>query len=217
MNRAAPLSISHWLGACVITQLLQLWGDGIAQLMVTASGSGAPEAWPSIVGILALCRLGSSAVAGLIQGRVITARRRLIGQWLIATALGSTAGFLLSQALYAHTLVPAPDHPLLGAVLPARSSLPRWLFAGLSGLVLGGAQWFVLWRQLRPAAWWIPLSAAGLIAADLWVHGLQRLLGPLGLDVSTGAWNPLFWLIAGSGALLYGLVTGVFWRRWRPA
>lgn len=32
MKRAAPLSISHWLGACVITQLLQLWGDGVMLL-----------------------------------------------------------------------------------------------------------------------------------------------------------------------------------------
>ncbi|MCU0529337.1 MAG: hypothetical protein MUD04_07570 [Cyanobium sp. Prado107] len=54
---------------------------------------------------------------------------------------------------------------------------------------------------------------AALLGADLWVHGLQALLDPVGLDVSTAAWNPLFWLIAGSGALLDGLVTGLFWRR----
>jgi hypothetical protein len=71
----------------------------------------------------------------------------------------------------------------------------------------------VLWQQLRPAGLWIPLSVAGLLGADLWVHGLQALLDPVGLDVSTAAWNPLFWLIAGSGALLDGLVTGLFWRR----
>jgi hypothetical protein len=61
MNRAAPLSISHWLGACVI-----------AQLMGTASGSGAPQAWPSIVGIHYPgepgCRL-SSFLAELLEPR----------------------------------------------------------------------------------------------------------------------------------------------------
>jgi hypothetical protein len=44
MQRAVPLSISHWLAACMITQMLQLWGDGIAQVALSASGIGAPGA-----------------------------------------------------------------------------------------------------------------------------------------------------------------------------
>ncbi len=107
--------------------------------------------------------------------------------------------------------MPPAGPMILDALQPPRSVLPPFIFASLTGLGLGVAQWLALRGHVRQAGHWVLFSVLGLTAADLLTGVLQRSLGGVGLEISTGAWNPVFWVISSLGIALYGLLTSRFW------
>jgi hypothetical protein len=201
----------RWVIACVVTQLLQIWGDGLAGWISSALGmSPRPgELLPLVV--MAVIRLFSGALGGLAQGRVLKSRFPFPISWVIATSLGSAISLVLVFGLHAATLLPSAGPMILDAMQPPRSVLPTFIFASLTGLGLGVAQGLVLRGHVGQAGRWVLFSVLGLTAADLLTGVLQRSLGAVGLDVSTGAWNPVFWVISCLGIALYGLLTSRFW------
>lgn len=204
--------IGLWIFACVITQLLQILGDGLSSWMGSIVGSSPNPGDLSILLQIAVFRLLSSGLGGFIQGKVLGSRLPFLRNWVIATSLGSSIAFLLVNGLYVATLISSTGNSFLDMMLLPRSSLPSFIFAGLTGLILGMVQWLALWRGNVPQAhWWILLSMAGLLTSDLVVGWLQRMLGEMGLDSSTGAGSPIFWLISCLGIGLYALITSSFW------
>ncbi len=201
----------RWVLACVATQLVQLWGDGLAGWISTALGlsPGPGELLPLVV--IVVVRLFSGALGGLAQGRVLTSRFPFTSSWVFATSLGSAISLVLVYGMHAATVLPSAGPLILDALQPPRSVLPPFFFAGLSGLGLGVAQWLALRSHVGQAGRWVLFSVLGLTAADLLTGVLQRSLGAVGLDVSTGAWNPVFWVISCLGIALYGLLTSRFW------
>jgi hypothetical protein len=205
--------IWRWIIACVATQLVQIFGDGLASWMSSAiSFSKAPGA-PSLIVVIAVFRLFSGALGGVAQGLVLGSRFPFIGNWVIATSLGSAVAFILVNGLYFATPIPSTGHMIQDAMPPPRSVLPQFIFASLTGLILGVAQWFALRGHVLQAGWWVLLSVAGLVTADICVGLLQRFVGTIGLDVSTGVWNPVFWGISGFGIAPYAIITSRFWVR----
>lgn len=201
----------RWIFACVVTQLFQLWGDGLAGWISTALGMspGPGELLPLVV--MAVIRLFSGALGGLAQGRVLTSRFPFTFSWVIATSLGSAISLVLVYGLHSATVLPSARPMILDALQPPRSVLPPFIVASLSGLGLGVAQWLALRGHVGQAGRWVLFSVFGLTAADLLTGVVQRSLGTVGLDVSTGAWNPVFWVISCLGIALYGLLTSRFW------
>jgi hypothetical protein len=129
--------------------------------------------------------------------------------WVLATSIGSAVAFAISKALWSATLMP-PAKEIMGAFLPSMSVLPQFVFAGISGLVLGVAQWLVLRTKLPQTYWWIPLSSIGMLGEAIVVRVLQSTLGPWGIEVSASALNPVYWLIAAIGVAVYAATTGGF-------
>jgi hypothetical protein len=201
----------RWIIACLVAQLLQLWGDGLAGWLVSALAVGPGPGGQLPLLVVAVVRLFSGALGGLAQGRVLTTRFPFTISWVIATSLGSAISLVLVFGLHAATTLPSAGPMILEAMQPPRSVLPPFIFAGLSGLALGVAQWLALRGHVAQAGRWVLFSVLGLTAADLLTGMLQRSLGAAGLDVSVGAWNPLFWVISAAGIALYGLLTSRFW------
>lgn len=205
--------IWRWIIACVATQLLQIWGDGLAGWTSSAIGFSKAPRDLSPLFIIAVFRLFSGALGGLAQGVVLRSRFPFIRNWVIATSLGSAVALLLVNGLYSATLMPSTGDTILDTMQPSRSVLPQFIFAGLNGLILGVAQWFALRGHVSRTRWWVLLSMAGLATADICVGLLQRFVGVTGLDVSTNALNPVFWIISCFGIVLYSIVTSRFWVR----
>jgi hypothetical protein len=201
----------RWIIACLVTQLLQLWGDGLAGWLVSALAAGPGPGGLLPLLVVAVIRLFSGALGGLAQGRVLQSRFPFPISWVVATSLGSAIALVLVNRLDSETVLPSVGPMILDAMQSPRSLLPPFIFAGLSGLLLGVAQWLALRDHVRQAGRWVLFSVLGLTAADLLTGVLQRSLGAAGLDVSTGAWNPLFWGISCLGIALYGLLTSRFW------
>ncbi|AFY29468.1 hypothetical protein [Cyanobium gracile] len=201
----------RWIIACVVTQLFELWGDGLAGWIFSAMGvSPGPGALLPLV-VMAVIRLFSGALGGLAQGRVLKSRFPFTISWVVATSLGSAIALVLVFGWHAAAVLPSVGPMILDALQPPRSVLPPFIFASLTGLVLGVAQWLALRGHVEQAGRWVLFSVLGLTAADLLTGVLQRSLGAVGLDVSTGAWNPVFWVISAVGIALYGLLTSRFW------
>jgi hypothetical protein len=201
----------RWIIACLVAQLLQLWGDGLAGWLVSALAAGPGPGGLLPLLVVAVIRLVSGALGGLAQGRVLQSRFPFTISWVVATSLGSAISLVLVVGLHAATTLPSVGPMILDAMQPPRSVLPPSVFASLTGLALGVAQWLALRGHVGQAGRWVLFSVLGLTGADLLNGVLQRSLGAAGLDVSTGAWNPLFWGISCLGIALYGLLTSRFW------
>jgi hypothetical protein len=129
--------------------------------------------------------------------------------WVLATSVGSAITFAISNRVWAATLLP-PQEGIMGLFVPSVSILPLFVFAGISGLVLGVAQWPILRAKLPQAFWWIPLSGIGMLGESLFVGVLKSTMGPMGIDVSASGLNPVYWAIAAIGVVFYAAITGVF-------
>jgi hypothetical protein len=104
--------------------------------------------------------LASGVAIGILQWLVLKQRIRRDWQWIVATAIGWTAGVLIDF------------------VLPPELDF----FSGfLLGATTGMAQWLVLRREVHWAGWWIPISALG------WSTGLDLLAPGLLAGVMPGA------------------------------
>jgi hypothetical protein len=95
-------------------------------------------------------------------------------------------------------------------IMPPTSMSPKYLSSGISGIILGTAQWVILRRKISWAGWWVPLSGIGLLGGEIFVSAAQLVLSPTGIDVSQSAWNPVFWAISSLSTVLYAAITGGF-------
>ena len=135
--------IWQWIVACAVTQVLQIWGDGLASEMPFVMGfSNAPGTLSFIV-VIALFRLFSSALGGLVQGLVLAPKWTFIRNWAIATGIGSAIALMSVNILYFATLTPLSGDNLLDFLevfTGRRSVLPQFVFTSLTGFILGMAQ-----------------------------------------------------------------------------
>lgn len=196
----------QWLIACVIAKLLQILLDGIAGSLVSATGASGSIGF---LLILTVFRLVSGALGGAAQWLVLRSWLPSMRGWVLATSIGSAIAFAISNRVWSATLLPPPEG-VMGSFMPPVSVLPLFVFGGISGLVLGVAQWLVLRTKLPQASWWIPLSGIGMLGESLVVGVLQSALGPMGIEVSANALNPVYWAIAVIGIMVYAAITGGF-------
>jgi hypothetical protein len=200
----------QWLLACVAAKLLQVLLDGIAGWFVSTTGVGGSTASASIFWlILMVFRLVSGALGGATQWLVLRSWLPSLRSWVLATSVGSAIAFVISNSLGSVTLIP-PSEGIMGVFQPSMSVLPLFVFGGISGLVLGVAQWLVLRAKLPQAYWWIPLSSIGMLGESVIVGVLQSTVGAQGIDGSTSALNPMYWAIAAIGVAVYAAMTGGF-------
>jgi hypothetical protein len=121
-------------------------------------------AWGWIVGRIlfpAIYLVAAGVGVAVFQWLVLQRRFSRSWRWPAYTAAGWTAGALLALGL---------------------GQLEASFAAGLLlGATAGLAQWLILRREVRWAAWWIPISAVG------WSTGLSMALAPLLAGVLAGA------------------------------
>jgi hypothetical protein len=130
--------------------------------------------------------LGMGLGVGLLQARVTAdlfgERRR----WVLASAVGLAAPFLVADLMR-----------LFGRPVPYSLSV----YVGLGGATAGLAQWRVLRRHLQRAGWWLLAAPIGWLAggSTVWVneHVMPRTPGLIGALQYIGV------------VLLGGLVLGV--------
>jgi len=103
----------------------------------------------------------SGIVIGLLQAIILQNYISRMRQWILASAVGWTAGWAITLAA-----VPNDFSLLAGVVL---------------GAAVGVAQWLVLRREVQWAGWWIAISTLG------WTAGLGVTPGFLMTGVTAGA------------------------------
>ena len=121
-------------------------------------------AWGWIVGHIlfpAIYLVAAGVGVAVFQWLILQRRLGRSWRWLVYTAAGWLAGVLLALAM-------GHFEAGFGAGL-------------LLGVTTGLAQWLILRREVRWAAWWIPISAAG------WSTGLSMALAPLLAGILAGA------------------------------
>ncbi len=120
-------------------------------------------AWGWIAGSIlfpVIYLVASGVGVAVFQWLVLQRRLPRSWRWLAYTAAGWAAGALLALAV---------------------GEFEAGFFPGLFvGSAAGLAQWLILRREVRWAAWWIPISAAG------WSTGLSMALAPLLAGVMAG-------------------------------
>lgn len=202
--------LGQWFIACVLAQLLQIWGDGFMSWIFPVLGAGgvAEGISPVLFG-LTLLRLVSSALGGAVQWFVLRPWLSSLRGWVLATSFGSAIALVLVNSLWSVTLMP-PSEGVIGMMMPLTSMLPKYVFSGITGIILGAAQWVILRRKISHAGWWVLLSGLGLLAGEILVAEAQSVLGPTGIDVSQNAWNPSFWVISSLSTVIYAAITGFF-------
>lgn len=199
----------QWLVACVVAKLLQIIVDGVAGWVASVTGGGFTGGSSPLLLILIVFRLVSGALGGAAQWLVLKQWLPSIRPWVLATSLGNAIALAMINGLWAATLMP-PASGFIGGMMPPMSVLPQFLFDGIYGILLGVAQWLVLRTKVPQAGWWVLVSSVGMIATSIGMDVLQRLIGPMGIDVSQSAWNPFFWVIAAVSTVLYAAITGGF-------
>lgn len=110
---------------------------------------------------------------GLLQYLLLRRFLPRIGWWIVATTLGWSLGLFGTRHLYYATLSTALDvHSIWFGVIKVV----------VTGGTIGLAQWFVLRRRVRYAAWWIIANVFGWgVSAvlsrwlDLWVFGFPAI------------------------------------------
>lgn len=125
-----------------------LAGAGLGLLNSYAVVRLAPPLFPvcsAELWVLIAAMLGG-LVAGAVEGAVLHRYARPVAIWLLASS-GGWLGSTLSVWCRAPMFDQCP-HPIL--VL---------LSGGLLGVLTGGAQWYLLRRQLPHALWWIGIKA----------------------------------------------------------
>lgn len=171
--------------------------------------------------LLLLIMIGAGIIEGLVTGSFQWAvlHKRFIEMkarnWLLFTALGAAAGWLLGMIPSVFFL---PDTSNSSALSAEPSGLLFALLAVLSGVVLGalfGAfQWLELKKHTPDAARWILANLLG------WMVGLALIF--LGASLPPArAGLALIVLIGGASGLLAGLsvgaITGLFLVKFRYA
>jgi hypothetical protein len=200
----------QWLFACVAAKLLQILLDGFAQWLASITGPDEKTQGVSILLLILIAfRLVSGALGGTGQWLVLRSWLPSIRSWVLATSVGGAIAFALSNAFWSATLI-SPSAVGMGAFSPSVSVVPLFVFAGISGLVLGIAQWLVLRTKLPQAYWWIPLSSIGMLGESIAIEGLQSAVGSQGIEVSASALNPGYWAIAALSVVVYAAITGGF-------
>lgn len=143
----------RWMLATVLGAALYLIVSvPLMALLTLITFAGArPEAEPAFVPNFIGAGFGmglTGAAIGLAQWFVLRKLLHNAGWWVLATMIGYSAPYVV------------------GAVLP---QWPEWLAPASMfvtfGLVFGIAQGLVLRAQVTHAAWWIPISLAGWLAA----------------------------------------------------
>ena len=122
----------------------------------------------------------AGAVLGMVQWVVLKAHLPLTIWWVIATSAGMALGLAISVAL-------------LGSEVTGNVILWR---AAITGVVIGVAQWFLLWQTLSSAWIWIVATTVG------WVVG-WFITRSAGIDL-----NRMWPVFGASGAFAYQLLTG---------
>jgi hypothetical protein len=104
---------------------------------------------------------------GLLQYLLLRRLLPRVGWWVVGTSLGWVLGLFGSRCLY---------HATFAAALDVRSVWFAAAKAVLTGGTIGLAQWIVLRRRVRQAAWWIlanilgwGVSGALMEWLDMWV------------------------------------------------
>jgi len=126
--------------------------------------------------------LGMGGGVGHMQGRRIGRWIERPRRWLLASALGMGAPFVVWDLAAAR-----------GIDLPW--ALPAAVLAG--GLLVGSLQWALLRRVSRRAIWWLPACAAGWFASAIALslqgaNGATDLLRSIALLAGMfGGWIPL--------------------------
>jgi hypothetical protein len=93
--------------------------------------------------------------------------REVTGWWLLASIAGGLLGLALGMALADTIALPSLTATTREAAMRAsawRVALQTGVTGAVLGVVLGGAQWLVLRRSLRPAGWWILVNGLGWMA-----------------------------------------------------
>lgn len=115
------------------------------------------------LGAVALGALLEGVVVGIAQESVL--RRRLPylqrGRWTVATALGAGVAWFLGMIPSTLMALASPQPASAPGTEPG-PLVQYGLAAGLGvllGLILGGAQWFVLRRYTRRSTWWLWANA----------------------------------------------------------
>lgn len=115
-----------------------------------------PGVWPVFAAVI-WATFG--LVLGLAQWLVLRPRIRRAGWWVVATALGNGLAHLLGGPL----VMPLVEMVSWEYGWEVGDALHGTLVGGLAGILIGIAQWLMLRRHARKAAWWIPLSAIALL------------------------------------------------------
>ncbi|AFY37699.1 hypothetical protein Lepto7376_1347 [[Leptolyngbya] sp. PCC 7376] len=199
--------LGRWVIACAITQLLQIWGDGLASWI--HSGLSVEGLGGGILFSLTVLRLVSAALGGLAQWWALRPWLSSFRGWVFATSLGSAITLLFVNSLWSLNLRPVTEG-FMGMMMPLVSTLPSYVFLGMMGLILGAAQWIVLRQKIAGAGWWILLSGIGFLGGQVLTTTIQSMLGPTGIDVRQAAINPVFWAIATVSTIFYSVITGLF-------
>ena len=144
----------------------------------------------ALVAVLALALGQPGSIAGVLQWLVLRPHLPASRSWMLASAVGAYAAFLVLALVVI-------GNPLL-------------IYA-IAGLLIGSAQWLVLWRRVSRAGWWLAASALGYVVAGAvalavgaGVNGLTGMLSPATSNVLAHTAPNLL------GGLACGAVTG-FW------
>lgn len=196
MARAAARPISnawiYWILATAIGHVAGVSAFGIVVLFVdlgTASGGSLLDTV-----VFAVLGLMDGLLVGLAQGLVLQyfTGRKLLGEWVLFTALGGIAAWVLG--------------PIMGALaVPIVDFLVYLVAGGVVGLLFGFAQRPTVQRHIDPGTNWVlPNMIAGGLAVTVAVFFSSLWTGTAGaatIEVQA------ILLTVGVGGLIYGAVT----------
>jgi hypothetical protein len=176
------------------------WSVAEAADWILAEILGGAAAW----GILGL-------VLGIPQWRLLRGHIRsavwwvptTVVAWAVVGSLKWGQGPLMDAILFGTMDALEEVDWMIGPVIGIGLGI---VFEGLTGLVVGTAQWLVLQRQLRNAGKWVLINVVGWAMNVVILGGLDLALGGLGEDT-------MFWVVAVAGGIVPGLITatGLVW------
>ncbi len=155
------------IAAGVLSIVIMIPIDRIMVNLKAPNGPMDPAATTDTLLIFLLTGTATVIMAGSWGlGQWLVLRRELTGTgwWIPATGLGLALGGLAGSNL--HLVVPREIDRIVN---------PSILVVSI-GLGMGIAQWFVLYRRVRQAGWWILISPAAWLVAFL-LTGLIEIAG----------------------------------------
>ena len=199
--------VRNWIAANALGEILGLGLAAIVAIAV-AQAHAFPPAEELLVVTAAFLVIGAyeGAVVGAAQWLVL--RRVLPGigarSWITATMAGAVIAWMLGRIPSA--LADAGASP--GAEPPMAIILPLSAAAGaVLGVILGGAQWFVLRDHVPRARLWIGANALA------WAAGMPMIFlaaGIAGPDMSTFAIAAIVLVAVGIAGVVVGAIEGAF-------